>query len=1237
MLPASKFISLLALSFATLLPAAEVTRQIPNTLRHSWPWDLTHFDLDPEDADNLTVAEASGHSRPLQIERINRDGQDIARTWFVATIDEDEEYQDANGRTLTGTLNPVPVILRDGPIEPGITRRETDQFHLIDNGVYEFRLRKSQSFSEPRPLSQVPHWFAGARLKGHDAWDGRAWFEGDALVERVEVQVIQEGPVFIDMHVRYHFSADEDGLTEALPLDLGKQTHTWEANHPPREEVPKRSHAYELKLRFVMGDTWVEANERFHLPDGIDAGDHDFHHYWIAWGNPQDTPDIDGFSPDDHMPVDTVTWVRWFLYDRFGGNTSQHWVPAEPRPDQQGRPFARLQPRWTQSGGGAQDFVLTSGGESHDGNLDNPAVGIVAAFASKWVNPYPAIIEAYAEDGNRGRARFPLRDGGNTGLHYGQRAYGLNIGPRDAFRHLNSLVRRHTDWTLVAKTNKYILDWERDPDLAGPNAYITRERLEELRQAYHSGEGETARILAAELEERETLLARREELQPQVRELNQRRNDEDLPEAEREEADAAHTALREELRDIERTLNGTDMEILRMITSDYSKNINPQDAGLWMGRRYQDDFLNPTSSPTRNVKNFAVADLFADGRPVGGPQHAALGYISTDLDAWPGWHQGWSPGNPNFHTDKYMGAIYIASAMRDHPHADEWLAFGYDNFMDDVDRVLYAPDGVGYECPGYAGYALNLQLGLAQIFVNTGFGNPVAENPLFQGTGVWHRKLITPHNHRIDARHAAPFGDTHRWTSGFNHGFGKLASFYSEADPQFASEMQGAWQLLLDNGHQIQNPLRTRLIDSDPGIPPMDSMDMDWSSETFYGFGVLMRNNFGSPRESFLGVKAGHARGHYHNDELAYHFYSGGEPISLAYHTGYAPRADHAALQNSMTFGHEGPVRHNQRGEDVHGMEQIHGAARAGAFAPSEIAALFVAERPSSRIVLSPLDPNDHEFGRRYDGRQTGTPVIHRRFITLVKQDLDSPLSDYIVVLDETQSDEPQTVNIHLLSRDLTVDGNHIHATGQHGKDMTLFVAHATDLDIDIRHWSYSAGNLKSPGEDYTIRPDETLDQWTRRIEALKQAHGVDTLPLPGWEARRREGRGGGEEFQAWQNQIRETDGKALIPPRGWNETWLYGEYQQWVRLNTAPGTPVLWVLYPHQADGPQPAFETLADGQGVRVTLGDHTDEIHLATHPGEGIPGQALIRRNGEETLLLQADALPPLGQIEDKPLPK
>ena len=59
----------------------------------------------------------------------------------------------------------------------------------------------------------------------------------------------------------------------------------------------------------------------------------------------------------------------------------------------------------------------------------------------------------------------------------------------------------------------------------------------------------------------------------------------------------------------------------------------------------------------------------------------------------------------------------------------------------------------------------------------------------------------------------------------------------------------------------------------------------------------------------------------------------------------------------------------------------------------------------------------------------------------LVKHGANSKLADYLVVRDETQTTEPQQLNIHLLVRDLKQDGALFRGTGQWDTDALVFIA----------------------------------------------------------------------------------------------------------------------------------------------------------------------------------------------------
>lgn len=844
------------------------------------------------------------------------------------------------------------------------------------------------------------------------------------------------------------------------------------------------------------------------------------------------------------LKPDTALWIRWFGYEAFGGNVDLKAVPLEPQPKQRG-PFVALRPRWSQAPGGGQDFIATRGGEKADATI--PAVGLVATHASRWVDPYAQTISVFAENKDTARARF--------GWSQGARSWALLVGGRGHFDDtgkLNGVVRRHSDWTLDKQLNEYVLEWDRDPAKAGPTILLTRERLAAMRAEWTSGKDTPTNVVLKEFV------------------------------AEKDK------------------LKGVDRDLVELITGGKPKGANLPSPGLWLERRYQDDFLNPTGQTRRMKSGWPGADLVADGKPLGGAWQAAIGYIFSDLDQWPGYHNGWGPGNPNFHTDKYLVAAFTAAALRDHPHAKNWLAWARHEFDMDVHRVLLPGDGVGFECPGYSTYALNLLLELATIFENSGQGNPVAENPLFKKTGVWHRHLLTPHDARIGIRHQAPIGDTHRWGAKDGEMFGGLARFYRTADPAFASEMMSVWKLFRDQG--MRGTVLSDVINVDQSIAITPLEKLDWNSRSFLGFGAIMRSRFGTDRETFASFRAGSALGHAHYEQLSFHFYGVGLPVSLDYNCSYHPRGDHAALHNTMTFGQARPFTHQGDTNAVPAMEQAIGAAKLAAFASTPVADAAVAEMAVDSLVLSPVEPDHAKFQYPYPTRKIER-LVHRRYQVLVKHPAGSPLADYLVIRDETISREAQHTNLHLLSRDVKIDGNRIRAEGQGEADIDVFLATANAPKIEVGRWFY-------------------FDEWMS---------GPGKFKLTGKGNDPEKQQASNAENAAWIQDIHDSDGKSLIPPKGWKDKWEVGEYQQWLRIDTAPGHALTWVLYARRRGEPEPTFAILPNDAGVSVSLGGVTDEVLLGTIPAAGVAGQVVVRQGGKETIVLGPQAVPALGEVK------
>lgn len=1223
---------------------SEIKRTIPNLMRSHFPYELVYMDFETKDKGDLELVSGMGdEDRPVQIEMMQKDGKEIVRAWFIASIPYTE-----NEKGKKSPADKIDITFKKGKTEKGLKINEEKDFFIIDNSIAEIRIRNYKNEKLNIPLGNCPHWLAGMKLKGSSKWDGRAFFEGSSKVLSAKTQLINNGPVFTDIKIVYDFDSSEktEEKVSTVKMLLGKQSFNFEPNKIPTEEVPKKEASYELLLRIIYGDPWVEVVEKYHLPPDETVINYNIHQYWIYWGETNGLPETAyaAFPKQEYEFIDTVMNIPWFEYDVFGGNNKLNILPAQPRPSQKGRPFALLRPRWNQGGGGAQEFFLTSGGADDKNNPDAPAFGIVAAYPSKWVDPYPATISAYA-DKNRNCARFPLTKNDsthsdNSSQYYGARAYALCVGKRSLFdstEKMNSFVRRHTDWTLVANINKYIFNWERKEEAKAPHILVNSEQLDILKKEFrNSSSKEMEEIKTKSMDDAKKLT----EIADKIRNLETQRNElkkqistieaEAKKQKDNKNLKNKIDALKKEISEIEKKSKQLSNENKNLQKNNYnrlfmllssnsvqklSENEMPS-ADIFLSSRYQDDSCNPTNYGTRRKVNdpFPIADLLSAGSHFGGANQAAIGYIFTDLDCWPGWHNNWSPGNPNFHTDKYLASIFAGASMLDHPHANEWLQFGFSNLEEDIKKVITAPDGAGYECPGYSGYSLRLQLKIIRTLFNCNFKNIPQENELFKKTARWHRKLITPYDFRLKKRHEAPLGDTHRWDGGLAQGFRDLAIFYKKSDPSFAAELLGTYQLLVDSGaKKFKEDEFSAIFALSSSIQPKSPMEMDWASEKFEGFGSIFRTDFGTERETFATFKAGKCMGHYHNDELTYHLYLEGSPVSLDYNCSYHPRGDHAVLHNSLTFGKYGEILNNRKKIKVEAAEQSFGPAKFITFFTNEIVDLAVAQRSSSSLVMSPIYPEDAEFGREYPSRKIN-PFTHRRWFILVKHPKKSKIKNYIIVYDETYGSEEKKINIHLLSRVIQQNASLFKAIGQYDKDFRIFFASETNPKCEISGWGYIDEFMDSPGKDYELKEGESQEEYIKRMLTIDSK----SLPLSGWSPK-------WNKNQEWQQLAVNTKYQSLMPPPNWKESWLYGEYQQWLKITPEQSQATLWTLYALDKGSSEPKFEKIADGKGFKISVDGESEEIILDPISTKG---QFIIKRDGRENVIIQANTIPKIN---------
>ena len=1128
-----------ALAFAAVLAlhGAE-TRTIPNVLGQDWPWELVSMDFAPGAVKADWVASIAGveGARPIQLEQVQVEGKPMERVWFIATVSVKQTKAD--------------VTFAPGSAASTLAVRTDAGFTVVDNGLAELRLRLG-SPAAGTPLDKTPHWLAGVRVKGAPGWDGRATFSGTSAVSKVVAQSIATGPVFAEWRLTYEFAdAKPDGTVEAVPLMLGKQSFRFAPNRVPSETIPRQERRYEVGVRMVAGDPWIEVVERYRLPRDPAVKDWGIHQSLLTFGRPaKDAEAVPGFTAADGLPLDTALWMRWFEYDAFGGNTSQLADPTHQRAVQKGRPFAHLRARWSQSAAGSQEVILTTGGEAARPVADmrqrvDERLAELRKEAEKPVDKHgklkqflPALDRAAqlaaSAPGQDDDARKALAEASQL-IGIGMPA---GVGYRPEAPAFGIVAAYPSKWVgpYAATINLQVYDDERGV-FRFPLTDGERDQASGLPNHYG---GRCFAIIAT----------RRDAIDStgKIESLIRRHSDWTL------------TAQVNRYR-LERSGSG-------------KTGPNPM---MYLNKRYQCDDVNPTNYGNRRMVNGGFIKSLDKGGEYG-PSQVAVGYIYTDLDSWPGWHSGWGPGNPNFHTDKYMGAIYAAVTMRDHPHAKDWLAFGRSCLDEDLAKVFLPPDGVGSECPGYSGYSLGLQAEVSKAIFDVGLGNPLAENPLVAKSVTWHRKLLTPFDRRLGLRHEAPIGDTHRWTSGLK--FGELVRFYEKDAPAVARELHLAEQLVAAKA-----------------AGPQGTEGLDWSSQAFKGFGVILRHAFGTPQESFLSLKSGSAGGHYHNEDQTFHWYHRGTPISLDYNCSYHPRGDHAALHNGITLGAAGTVKNNARNAEVEALEQPFGPADVVRTAFTATADVIVTDRRIRSLAMCPLDPHDTEFNRDYPSRKI--EAEHRRLLLLSKHAEQAPFSDYLVVRDEIRTDQPQQVNLHLLARFAKIDGDRVLLSGQWDQDILVQVVEATEAKIELRQWAYF-DEWMGPPEDYLPQPGETVEAWDARLPKER--------PAGGWKPTYVKREDLGANDKRWNELLKATDGLAMSPPPGWNSTWTFGEMQRWLRIFSKPGTPVTVVVYPYPKGAKPPVITR--DGETIIIDAGGKQERLVLSSAAGAKLDGTVLM----------------------------
>jgi len=1085
MRPAALAMAIVAVALsAPSAPAADYQRTLTfqEPLGYTWTDELVHRDetiAEPHvAADTLALTDADGKAVPLQVELLDggRDAVRSVRLWFKMTLPQGKEvayrlaYND-QGRAARPPADAVAV------------QRDVDRL-IVSNGAVDLAIAAPRPLAGPLDpsaalgagLAAAPAPILGVRPAGAQEWSGAWTLTGSARVKEIRTTVETAGPVWAEVRLKYIFEDRQQG--------------------------------YDVAIRMVRGDPWVDVTEKSRLPAGSRM---------TAVFRPSRAS---GSSDDRRRPAE-VLWMPWYVAS--DGRAEPAYDVRRLMLDDRvplGEPFATLRPKRAAMPNSTQVLLAVGSGEG------GPAVGAIMTRAGEWVRPYDQFPTARVLETRDGLALdFPLGDG--------ERCWALVAGPTARFdtkAKLQHLIRARADIPLDRVLAEWILRWPRDTEDPAPHIVTTWRRLLEIRDAVAANRSDpTVNHI------KRTLSGDRPGFAPAQR----------------------GSALAEP---------GDKAQAEFLIGRRAGLAGEPITAAFLLDRCYQDDALAPGAYPRRLAAAMRLADLSAAGRPAGDAAAALMGYVFSDPNFWPGYTNGWDAGDPSANSDTYEIALDAAAMMPDHPHSGRWAAPALASLRDDLLRSLASADGAGTECPGRQAAALATALARMQTAQNAGLDDPFRWSQV-PAALEFLRNLHTPPDPRLGRRSLAPIGDTGPWQDDVGLLFGMAARGLGRTDWKSAARCMAMYrEYSADKGSG--NLLRDVLA-VDPSAPTGVLEEAPWPSRAWSGFGAVLRSRFGTPHEAFATFKCGPSREGYHGDELSFHFFGAAMPVALDWQCGASPRPDQEHMHNRVNLGDD---------------ENMDSTGDLLAVATSAAGDVAVGQVRSDRLRKMPRYPQ--EIARQaafpwrtlpaVPGRSPAAPgrspaeARYRRYLLLVKHagageggPAAGPLEDYLVIRDELAAGEPATFNLFVLARSVRQEGQLFRFDGQLAADAVAFVA------------TPDAAKVK-------------LDRW------------------------------------AWPKQ----DSSSMIP-EGFQigkDTWRVGELQQWLRVTAAPGEPFLVVLYPYRKGAAVPKFESLAGGKGVRVSLGEVSEEVYLATDPAPGAGGQAVVRRQGRTTVILKSGAISP-----------
>jgi hypothetical protein len=393
------------------------------------------------------------------------------------------------------------------------------------------------------------------------------------------------------------------------------------------------------------------------------------------------------------------------------------------------------------------------------------------------------------------------------------------------------------------------------------------------------------------------------------------------------------------------------------------------------------------------------------------------------------WHYDFYMMNTNFDAARFCGIAEIAMSLSDHPDFDRFMAHYTQCLKLHLDNT-FSPDGFYHESISYMWWDMFLLTRAAtRVKQQTGvdhFADPALHK------GFWCLvNLVTPNDPRyVDKppRAMPHFGD-HDMMSAIHRSpeWGSLitlgAEAYAKSDPQLAGALAWLWQQL---GCRATPP---NVAPRQPAL----------RSAPIRGLGAVLRNNFGSRRESYVLYRCDPFVGRYQNEENSFYLFARGCPLILTPCDGFVDPPNLGKLtRNKVSFNEMGNY------------EQFWGQ-------------LGTLERYASLggyDYLRGVVQGDRYQHTRMDWMESfqDKPHTHRRHFLSVG-------GDYFVITDETKCDYPADYTLQVLADFAEQQGEVVHCTGRFDVDLDVhFLAPAkSTIEVTPTRMRSNAAMIQQP------------------------------------------------------------------------------------------------------------------------------------------------------------------------------